>query len=225
MSLQPTVLVIADDAEFSRQVAGRWQAERRVPNFTVLSGDVWVRGGGDTFQLAIVGPMRAELFSRILGTLAPAGPVILIADDAVTAQQTRSEFPRVLVLRQHEGWLDTLILLAGELLRRVEAQGRAARAEAAQAAMKRNALLGQFVLEMRHNLNNALTSVLGNSELLLLAPGAMGATERAQVATIRNMGVRMHEILQRFSSLEKELSIADPEADSEWRGHMEVTAS
>ena len=196
-----------------------------MPNFTVLRSDICARGGGDGFQLAIVGPVRAELLAPILAALSAAAPVILIADDAGTAQRVRSEFSRVLVLRQHEGWLDTLILLAGELLRRVEAQGRAARAEAAQAAMKRNALLGQFVLEMRHNLNNALTSVLGNSELLLLAPGAMGAAERAQVATIRNMGVRMHEILQRFSSLEKELSVADAQADSEWRGQMEATAS
>jgi signal transduction histidine kinase len=225
MSLQPTVVVIADDAEFPRQVAARWQAERRMPNFTVLRSDICARGTGDAFELAIVGPVRTELLARILGTLTPAPPVILIADDATAAQRVRSEFPRVLVLRQHEGWLDTLMLLAGELLRRVEAQGRAARAEAEQAAMKRNALLGQFVLEMRHNLNNALTSVLGNSELLLLAPGAMGATERAQVATIRNMGVRMHEILQRFSSLEKELTIAETQPDSEWQGQMKATAS
>jgi len=58
---------------------------------------------------------------------------------------------------------------------------------------------------MRHTFNNALTSVLGNSELLLLEPGALSAEARPQVETIRQMAVRIHEILQRFTSIEKEL--------------------
>ena len=49
------------------------------------------------------------------------------------------------------------------------------------AALERQATLGRYVLEMRHNLNNALTSLLGNSELLLLEPGALSAEARPQV--------------------------------------------
>ncbi len=71
------------------------------------------------------------------------------------------------------------------------------------------------MLEMRHSLNNALTSVLGNSELLLLEPGSLSANARSQIDTIRNMALRMHEILQRFSSLEKELSFVERQAEKE----------
>ena len=68
------------------------------------------------------------------------------------------------------------------------------------------------MLEMRHSLNNALTSVLGNSELLLLEPGAFSAPVREQIEIIRNMSLRMHEIIQRFSSLEMEMKVAEERA-------------
>ena len=71
------------------------------------------------------------------------------------------------------------------------------------------------MLEMRHNLNNALTSVLGNSDLLLLEPGSLSALSRAQIETIRNMALRIHEILQRFSSLEKEMNVAAIQAEQD----------
>jgi len=73
------------------------------------------------------------------------------------------------------------------------------------AALQCDATLGRYVVEMRHNLNNALTSVLGNAELLLLDETKFTSNERKQVDTIRLMALRMHETLQRFSSLEKEL--------------------
>jgi len=66
---------------------------------------------------------------------------------------------------------------------------------------------------MRHNLNNALTSVLGNSDLLLIEPGSLSAHTRAQIETIRNMTLRIHEIMQRFSSLEKEMNVVAQQAE------------
>jgi signal transduction histidine kinase len=217
--LQPTVVVIADDPEFARQVAERWQSERQVPALTILRSDIGAGCGEVDFHLAVVGPACMSSLAPVVKALAAKAPgAILVTDDASTAQWARSEFPRLLVLREHEGWLDTLVQLGGEVLRRMEAQGRMMRSEAAQTTLKRNAVLGQFMIEMRHSLNNALTSVLGNSELLLLEPGAMGGMERAQVATIRNMGLRMHEILQRFTSLEKELTAMETHSDWEWQG-------
>ena len=74
------------------------------------------------------------------------------------------------------------------------------------------AMLGRYMMDMRHNVNNALTSVLGNAELLLLEPG-LPANVQAEADTIRNMALRLHEVFQRFSSLEKELSVAARESD------------
>jgi hypothetical protein len=51
--------------------------------------------------------------------------------------------------------------------------------------------------------------------LMLLEPGTFSAGVRSQIDTIRNMALRMHEILQRFSSLEKELTFVAQEATRE----------
>ncbi len=69
---QPTVLVISDDVEFSRSITARWQMERHVPTFTLLSGDLWPRSV-DNFAVAIVGPLRRELLSIVLEAVTRTG--------------------------------------------------------------------------------------------------------------------------------------------------------
>ena len=56
-----------------------------------------------------------------------------------------------------------------------------------------------------------------NSELLLLEPESLPPAERSQIETIRNMALRMHEILQRFSSIEKELNAVEQQAENDAR--------
>ena len=213
---QPTVLIIADDPEFSRLVSGRWQTERSVPAFAFMSGDLRAGLRPDAFQLAIVGPIHKGGLRPLLDELdRTSRPVILVSDHGKTAAAIRAALPRVLVVRQYEAWTDTLVLIATEALRRAEAIARAERAEETNVTLRRYAILGQYVLEMRHSMNNALTSILGNSELLLLEPGTLAAEARAQIDTIRHMALRMHEILQRFSSLEKEMTVAQSQAEKE----------
>lgn len=80
---------------------------------------------------------------------------------------------------------------------------------------EREAALGRYMLEMRHSFNNALTSVLGNSELLLLEPGALSDQTRDQVETIHTMALRLCEVMQRFSSLENEMRFPAEESHGE----------
>jgi signal transduction histidine kinase len=220
---QPTVVIISDDAEFSRLISGRWQAERIVPALTVIG--VHLRPGfdPDVFDLAIVGPAAADAVRPVLEVLDRTGcPVIFVSDRAATARSIRAELPRILVVRQYEAWADTLVLVATEALRRAEALARARRAEETNGILRRHAVLGQYALDMRHSMNNALTSILGNSELLLLEPGGLAAEARTQIDTIRHMALRMHEILQRFSSLEKEMTVVQREAQREPRARAAV---
>jgi signal transduction histidine kinase len=205
-----SVLIVSDDGDFSRTVAGRWQSERSVPAFTVMSGDLCRGFEVDSFELAIVGAIRPDALSAVLEALDPASrPVIFVCRSAHSAQTMRDTCPRVLILRDYEGWWDSLVLLSTEAIRRSEAVARLQRVEGEKAALKTQAMLGRYMLEMRHTCNNALTSVLGNSELLLSEPGSLSAQARSQIDTIRNMALRMHEVLQRFSSLEKELSFVE----------------
>lgn len=222
---QPTVMIIADDADFSREVTSRWQTERSVPAFTLMSGDLSDGFDAGAFELAIVGAIPPRSIPVVLKALEATGkPVVFVCNDVQTAQAARDKQPRVLLLRQYEGWLDALVVLATEALRRTEAVARASKAEQARAALERQATLGRYMLEMRHSLNNALTSVLGNSELLLLEPGSLSANSRSQIDTIRNMALRMHEILQRFSSLEKELSFVERQAEKENNTRSQVAS-
>jgi signal transduction histidine kinase len=80
---------------------------------------------------------------------------------------------------------------------------------ATNAEVERHALLGRYMLEMRHTVNNALTSILGNAELILLDPQSLSSNLKLQVETIHNMGMRINEILQRFSSLQKEMQLVE----------------
>jgi len=213
---QATVLIITDDAEFSRAITGRWQAERSVPTFTLMSGDLCLGADTGAFDLAVVGGLRPGILPAVLAVLESAArPVLLVATDAQTALAVRDSHPRILLLHHYEGWLDAAVLVGSEALRRAQAVERARQAESAAALRERHATLGRYMIEMRHSLNNALTSVLGNSELLLLEPGTLSATTRSQIDTIRNMTLRMHEILQRFYSLEKELSFMETQAQQE----------
>ncbi len=210
----PTVLIISDDADFSRSVTARWQMERNVPTFTLLSGELWPRFAVDSFDVAIVGDLRRDLLSVVLEPLHSTGqPIFCVCRDAATAQLMRERWPRIALLRPSEHWLETLVLSANEAVHRSRSETRARAAEIACASLERQATLGRYMVEMRHNLNNALTTVLGNSDLLLLEPGSHSAQTRGQIETIRSMTLRIHEIMQRFSSLEKEMNVVAQQAE------------
>ena len=209
-----TVLIISDDPEFARTIMGRWQSENCMPAFTVMKGDLCQKLDPDSFEVAIVGAVRPTVLASVLKALEPlTKPVLFIGDGGQSVEIVKASQLRVMILRQHEGWLDALVLVVSEALRHCEALARAIRAEEANVLLKRQATLGRYILEMRHSLNNALTSVLGNSELLLLEPETLSAGARSQIETVRNMALRMHEILQRFSSLEKELTVIEKQTE------------
>lgn len=201
------VLIISDDPEFCRSITARWQTERNVPTFTLLSGDIRPRSMQD-YAVAIVGPLRREVLSVILEPLhSTHQPLFCVCESASAAQLVRARWPKTSVLRCDENWLSVLVLSAAEAVLRAQAEQRARTAEEKCAALEGQATLGRYMLEMRHSLNNALTSLLGNSDLLLVEPGSLSAHARAQIETIRNMTLRIHEVLQRFSSLEKEMNV------------------
>ena len=181
-----------------------------------MSSDVCLGIDPDAFHLAIAGGLRPQALSVVLEAMEAAGKrVLFVSEDKQIVQTVRDRWPSMAIVRQQENWLDTLVLVAGEIIRRVSAEIEARRFEQTNLLLERQAHLGRYMLDMRHTLNNTLTSVLGNSELLLLEPGSLSAGARSQIETIRNMSLRMHEILQRFSSLEKELTVVDLQAEKE----------
>ena len=194
---RPTVLIISDDVDFRHAISTRWHVEKKPP--------VFVNDAQASFDLAIVGKTDPAVFDslRISGK-----PVIHVSSSNGHAHS----FPGVISIDQIAGWLDLVISVAQKLLENSGAASELAILSELTSRLEREASLGRYILEMRHSLNNALTSILGNSELMLMDTQSIPPSARFQIETIRNMGMRMNEILQRFTSLQKEMQLAQPQS-------------
>jgi signal transduction histidine kinase len=210
------VVLIADDAGLARELMTRWQEERALPGITVMSTDLLTAMGEGNFDLAIVAGVRSKRLAAVL-KMVDAGdyPVICLLENAAEVKTAKSGHPRLHVMQYHQAWLDSLLLLATECLKRVDLAGRVRRAERTALASSRGAALGRYMLESRHDLNNSLTSVLGNAELLLLDADAFPEPARDQLQTIHEMALHMHEIMQRFSSVAGESRTAENSSQDE----------
>lgn len=220
------VLIIADDAVFLRDLLARWQTERIVPAFTVMSTELFHGVALGNFDLAIIGPVRNGRMASILKSMdAGSRPVICVLETIAQIQSARIEYSRLLLMQQHESWLDDLVLIASECLKRVDLIARVRKAEQALAIQACNAALGRYMLENRHSFNNLLTSVLGNSELLMAECEQLPEPARDQLDTIYKMALTMHEIMQRFSSIAIEMQVAEKPSQSETSRPSQLTAT
>jgi signal transduction histidine kinase len=227
-----SVLILTDDTEFGRLLSSRWYAERQSPSITVLNSGLWKEQNAESFDLVVVGPMSPaapggeKKLSHTLNALPPGIAVILCTPaDFHELQQLRTRYPRLLHVALREDWAQTLVLLAGESLRRVRAGCQAKQAISRAAQSEREAILGRYMVEMKHNINNALTSILGNAELLLLEPGQLSAQSLHQIKTMHSMTLRINEIMQRFSSLSSEIRDAENVSQAETEDAAESLSS
>lgn len=218
-SRRPTVLILASDHAFAREVTAHWPqapAHSDGPEFVILD-EGFARGlEGSHYDLAIADASSVEkkndkrkLPNKTLNkglklALAAAGrPAIVIHSDP--SREFYNVHGPVIDLRRELGlWPAIAGLLGREILRREEAEHYARSSDKTRAAAQNEAILGRYMVEMRTNINNALTTVLGNAELLVHEPG-LPASVQSQADAIRSMAMRLHEIFLRFSSIEKEL--------------------
>ncbi|HEY6302309.1 MAG TPA: hypothetical protein VIX14_04525 [Terriglobales bacterium] len=223
-----TVLILASDPAFSREITAHWpqdpQRRSAGPEFIMLDEGFSRDLLGSHYDLAIAdassvgkkssGNKNDSNNSRITvlkeSLVAVGKPAILIHSDPSLGFYNLHG--AVLELRREPGFWAALAGLVGrEILRRGHAESRAREAEKLCAAAQTEATLGRYMVEMRTNVNNVLTTVLGNAELLAIEPG-LPATVLVQADAIRNMALRLHEVFQRFSSIEKELGVAARES-------------
>lgn len=211
-----SVLILTDDSEFARLLTACWQTERQLPGISVLTSDLWKGDEAVTPDLIVIGPLKEEKLSTLLQTLASGTAIIVCsASETKDLNSLRKRYPRLLQVPLREDWTQVVLLLAGESLRRTEALKIARQAERNAALNANQAVLGRYMTEMKHNVNNALTSLLGNAELLLLEPGQLSAQSLAQIKTIHTMAMRINEVVQRFSSLAGEMRDAETTSQAE----------
>jgi hypothetical protein len=230
---RPIVLVLTSDPAFSHEITANWPQDPVLhcdaPEFIVLGEDFSRDLKGSNYDLAIADASYHKIPKRRVGnhqndqsaqlkalrqSLAIAGkPAILIHSDPAPESNNFYKLDgAILELRREPGlWPAMAGLIGREFLRRHQAELHACEAEQTCAAAQAEATLGRYMVEMRTNINNALTTLLGNAELLALEPG-LPSTVQAQADTIRNMALRLHEVFRRFSSIEKELNVAARES-------------
>jgi signal transduction histidine kinase len=217
------VLIISDDGEFARDILARWQMERQLPAFTLVTSEMCRSSRIASFDLAIVGPIDQSP-GQLLKKLGTNSPILCVVAPGVLSKAALLE-PGVTLVRHSEGWTENVVVLAGEILRRIAEQAKVREAEEIAVNSQKEAALGRYMQEMRHGFNNALTSVLGNAELILLNENNLNAELREQIGTIRDMALNLHEMMQRFTSLEAELQCTTKEPKPELAAKVRAASS
>jgi hypothetical protein len=202
------ILIVSDDSEFVRSLVARWRMEKDPPAITAVSTGVSRQASSSGYEMIILGPLREC-------TALPAGPavhsdsVVCAVGDEESLRLVRAVHDAWLLLPECPGWTKILFSLAGEVLRRRAAETRAREAEITNLSQKRFGILGRSLLEARPGMVNALTSLLGNADLILLSEEPLPDHCRENVRTIHNMALRLNEIVQRLSSIENEMELSD----------------
>jgi hypothetical protein len=201
------ILVVSEDSEFVRSIVAGWRMEKDPPEITAVSSGVSRQTSSSGYELIVVGPLRAC-------TALPEGPavdpdsVVCAVGDEESLRLIRAVHSTWLLLPECPGWTKMLFSLAGEVLRRTAAERRAREAENSNVTQKRYGILGKSLLEARPGMVNALTSLLGNADLILLSEESLPDHCRENVRTIHNMALRLNEIVQRLSSIENEMELS-----------------
>ena len=221
-----SILILTDETGFARVVCGCWQVQRTASDITVLNSTLWLNYDAAVHDLIVVGPISRGKLPTVLNSLNASDAVILCLPlDLHEAEDLRSRYPRFVHVYMRDDWSHTLLLVAVETLRRVEAVNSARIAERDAMNNQRLATLGRYMTDMKHSMNNALTSMLGNAELLLLEPGQLSTQSLGQIKTIHSMAMRINEIMQRFSSLTVEMREAENASQAETEGSSVTTGT
>jgi hypothetical protein len=209
------ILIVSDNTEFVRSLVSLWQKEKECPGISAVSTGVSGQANFSSYELIVVGPLRD-------GASLPAAPhmhpdsLVCAVGDLESLEMVRAMHSGWLLLPECPGWTKILFSLAAEVLRRTAAETRTREAEIMSLSQKRFGILGKSLLEARPGMVNALTSLLGNADLILLSEEPLPVSCREHVRTIHTMALRLNEIVQRLSSIENEMEL------SERKSHLET---
>lgn len=205
------ILVVSDDPELVRTLRTRSQAENDFRAVTVSSSAVIQSGRPLAFDVIVVGGLHdRHLFSRFCDLYFYADSAIILIAEEQDSSVLRAAYSHLPVVSRTGDWPGAVTIVMHEALRRMDAIGRAQRAEQLALDCKRYAALGRYFIEMRPCINDALTSVIGNADLLMLGPPSSPDEGRCQIEAIHQMALRLSEVMTRFSSLAAEMQTFEP---------------
>lgn len=209
------ILVVSDDFEFVRTLASRWRMEKDSPAITAVSTEASREMDSSKYEMIVFGLCE--------GAAPPQTPafrteaVICAVGNEESLEAARQAHSNWLLIPDCPGWTAILFSLANEVLRRRAAESRVREAELSTLSQRRFGMLGKSLQDARPGMVNALTSLLGNADLMLLSEEPLPDRCREQVQTIHNMALRLNEIVQRLSSIENEMELAERKSHVETR--------
>jgi hypothetical protein len=212
------VLIVSDDSEFVRSLTARWRTEKDSPAITAVSTGVSPQASSSGYEMIVMGPLRRCAALPAGPDLHPDSAVCVVGDEE-SLKVVRSVHANWLLLPECPGWPKILFSLVDEVLRRKAAETRAREAEITNLSQRRFSILGKSLLEARPGMVNAITSLLGNADLILLSEEPLPDSCREHLRTIHTMALRLNEIVQRLSSIENEMEL------SERKSHLETQES
>lgn len=201
--MQKKVLIVSDDPEFVTALLQSWQRSGDTPEFEVAK----IEGVGELPVSSVAVLDGPEALLRLSGEVSLA---IVITGDA-PLPEVADKVRRVLQIRRGAGWAEIAAALALESVRCKEALQRVEEVERRLRESERFVALGECFAGAQHGLANALTGVLGHSELVLMEKDVPDAV-RERLETINAMSMTIFEILQRLSALDRELQMAERKA-------------
>jgi hypothetical protein len=209
------ILIISDDSKFVEALTAYWQAERDSSSITAVSMEVSRQASPAGYEMVVLGPLRQGASQYPLPVL-PSDSLVCAVGELESLKGIRARHAHWLLLPEYPGWTKILFSLAREARCRALAEARAREAELTNLSEKRFGVLGKSLLEARPGMINALTSLLGNADLLLLSDEQLPEGCREHIRTIHQMALRLNEVVQRLTSLENELEL------SERKSHLET---
>jgi hypothetical protein len=215
MTTPGQILIISDDSEFVRLLVSRWRLERDSPTVTAVSTEARAEVSSSAYELIVMGPLR-ECAALPPGLNLHPDSVVCAVGDEESLKVIRAAHGNWHLVPECPGWPRLLFSLAGEILRRTAAETRAREAEITNHSQRRFGILGKSLQEARPGMVNALTSLLGNADLMMLSEEPLPDHCRENVRTIHTMALRLNEIVQRLSSIENEMEL------SERKSHLET---
>jgi len=79
MSQTQNAVIISDSTDFGRTLMARWQAEREVPAFTLLSAEFWDHTRVVSGDVAVIAPLPRARLEPVLRSLAASGTAAVCA--------------------------------------------------------------------------------------------------------------------------------------------------
>lgn len=197
--MQNKLLVVSENTGFSDALLQSWQQNGSVPEFEVVKPSAV--GEWPVCSVAVLDGV--ELVSRLAGGASLA--IAVTSNEAVPEVSGAAQ--RIVHLRRGPGWAEVAAALALESMLRVQATQQVEEMKSRLCGLERFSILGRFFAGEQHDLANALTSVMGHTELLL-TQGGIPDDVRKKMGTVHAMSLRIHDALQRLSTLDRELQLA-----------------